>query len=172
MDDLGHPRQVENTYLTRGEENPFMFQLGKYHTVKCQELAAVSMHAGEQFQIACPEHLAHGGKSFYAVGDDSFQVPSNTPLTYNFNILDCQSDFGVLEANIKVFHDKILAEHEKAAEAQRKKIEEEQKKQEAQEKEEKKSVEEKKVDIKKKVEEEEKDSGKSKGEVAAKVTEK
>ena len=54
------------------------------------------MHAGEQFQMACPEHLAHGGKSFYSVGDDSFQVPSNTPLTYNFNILDCQSDFGVL----------------------------------------------------------------------------
>lgn len=35
MDNLGHPKQVENSYSKRGEENPYMFQLGKYHTVKC-----------------------------------------------------------------------------------------------------------------------------------------
>lgn len=68
------------------------------------------MHAGEQFQMACPEHLAHGGHSFYADGDEAFKVPPKTPLTYNFNLLDCQDDFDVLKANIKIFHDKIVAQ--------------------------------------------------------------
>lgn len=111
-----------------------MFQLGKYHAVKCQELAAVSMHAGEMFQLACPDAYAHGGSAFYADGDDSFQVPPHTPLTYNFNVLDCQSDLSVLKTNVQAFHDKIVAQREKEQEEQRKKQEEEQKKKEAEEK--------------------------------------
>ena len=106
------------------------------------------MHSGEMFQIACPGHLAKGGKSFYADGDDSFQVPPNTPLTYNFNIIDCQSDFGVLQANTKIFHDKIVGAREKEEEDQRKKIEAEQKRIADEEAAAKKSVEEKKADLK------------------------
>ena len=83
------------------------------------------MHAGEYFQLACPEHLAHGGHSYYADGDDSFQVPPNTPLTYNFNILDCQSDYNILQDHMQKFHDKIVAQHEKEKVEAKKKIEEE-----------------------------------------------
>ena len=80
--------------------------------------------------MACPEHLAHGGHAYYADGDDSFQVPGNTPLTYNFNILDCQSDYGVLKKNIKVFHDKIVAQQDKEKAELKKKMEEEKKQEE------------------------------------------
>ena len=153
MDNMGHPKQVENTYSRNGEEKPYVFQLGHYHAVKCQELAAVSMHAGEQFQMTCPEHLAKGGASFYADGDDSFQVPPNTPLTYNFNVLDCESDLNTLNAKVKLFHDKIVAKKQAELDAQKKKLEDEQKKQEAEEAESKKTLEQKKADVKKKVEE-------------------
>ena len=63
----------------------------------------MSMHAGEQFQMECPEYFAHGGAPFYAVGDDSFQVPPNTDLTYNLNIIDCQNSENKLRANLKEF---------------------------------------------------------------------
>jgi hypothetical protein len=49
MDNMGHPKQVENSYQTRGEADPMVYQLGHYYSMKCWEMAAVNMHAGEQF---------------------------------------------------------------------------------------------------------------------------
>jgi len=83
MDYMGHPKQVENTYQESGEENPRIFELGKYETIMCMELATISMHVGETMKLWCPEHLAHGSKPYYAVGDESFQVPTQTDLTYS-----------------------------------------------------------------------------------------
>ena len=72
MDNMGHPKQVENSYQTRGESDPMVYQLGHYYSMKCWEMAAVNMHAGEQFLMECPEYYAHGGAPCYAVGDDGF----------------------------------------------------------------------------------------------------
>lgn len=47
MDNMGHPKQVENSYVQRGEADPMVYQLGNYITMKCWEMAAVNMHAGE-----------------------------------------------------------------------------------------------------------------------------
>jgi len=92
-----------------------VFQLGRYRVVKCWELAIINMHAGEQFKLACPAYLSHGGHAYYADGDDAFEVPADTPLTYDLNVLECHASKPHVDAWVKTFHDGIVAKR-KAAE--------------------------------------------------------
>lgn len=67
---------------------PMTFQQGSFHVVKCWELAVVALHAGEQARVACPAYLSNGGAEAYShMG--SKKIPSNTPLTYDIEVLEC-----------------------------------------------------------------------------------
>jgi hypothetical protein len=71
------------------------------------------MHAGERFELDCPAHFARGGEAFYADGEEPFQVPPNTPLTYQLTVIDCQHKKEDLDKNVKIFHDRIIEKRQK-----------------------------------------------------------
>jgi len=65
--------------------------MGHYQVVKCWDMAAVNMHAGEKIKMFCPAHFANGGNEIYG-HFDSFKIPANSDLTYEFEILECDSN--------------------------------------------------------------------------------
>ena len=58
--------------------------------VKCWDLVAPLLNKGEKISIACPAYLSNGGREEYShMG--SKKIPSNTPLTYELEVLECES---------------------------------------------------------------------------------
>lgn len=69
---------------------PVNFQQGQYNVVKCWDLVAPVMRQGEKISIACPAYLSNGGREQYShMG--SKKIPSDTPLTYELEVLECES---------------------------------------------------------------------------------
>jgi FKBP-type peptidyl-prolyl cis-trans isomerase len=82
------------------------FQQGHFHVVKCWDLAVILLHAGEKIRISCPAYLSNGGAEAYSQMD-SKKIPSDTPLTYELEILECKDKFTDLSAAGKAhFHKK------------------------------------------------------------------
>lgn len=63
-------------------------------------MAAVNMHAGEKIKMFCPSYYANGGAEVYG-HFDSFLIPKNTDLTYEFEILECESSTDKINALVK-----------------------------------------------------------------------
>lgn len=71
------------------EGKPVTFQQGQYNVVKCWDLAAPLLNQGEKISISCPAYLSNGGREEYShMG--SKKIPSNTPLTYELEVLECE----------------------------------------------------------------------------------
>jgi hypothetical protein len=81
---------------------PIVFQMGHYQVVKCWDMAAVNMHAGEKIKMFCPAHFANGGAEIYG-HFDSFKIPADTDLTYDFEILECDSNIDNLNKVVKKY---------------------------------------------------------------------
>ena len=79
---------------------PIVFRIGHYQVVKCWDMAAVNMHAGEKIKMFCPSKYANGGAEVYG-HFDSFRIPANTDLTYDFEILECEKDTDSINKLVK-----------------------------------------------------------------------
>ena len=64
--DYGRPVQhvlEDSRKFKKGQ--PTVFQIGMYKTLKCWEIAASYMKAGQMLKIECPGYLAYGGQAKY-----------------------------------------------------------------------------------------------------------
>lgn len=48
------------------------------------------MHAGERLDVQCPAFYAHGGAQTYS-DFGSMQIPANSDLTYELDVLSCEA---------------------------------------------------------------------------------
>jgi FKBP-type peptidyl-prolyl cis-trans isomerase len=46
--------------------HPMVFHLGHFQSIKCWELAIISMQAGEEIDMICPHYYAYGGTGKYS----------------------------------------------------------------------------------------------------------
>jgi len=81
---------------------PIVFQIGHYQVVKCWDMAAVNMHAGEKIKMFCPSHWANGGAEVYG-SFNSFRIPADTDLTYEFEILECEASVDKINELVKKY---------------------------------------------------------------------
>jgi len=65
-------------------------------------MASVNMHAGEKIKMFCPSHWANGGAEVYG-HFDSFRIPPNTDLTYEFEILECEASIDKINELVKKY---------------------------------------------------------------------
>ena len=76
--------------------------MGHYQVVKCWDMAAANMHAGEKIKMFCPSQLANGGAEVYG-HFDSFRIPANTDLTYEFEIMECEASVDKINKLVKKY---------------------------------------------------------------------
>jgi hypothetical protein len=58
------------------------------------------MNLGGQISIACPAYLSNGGREEYShMG--SLKIPSNTPLTYELEVLECEGSIDSINEKSK-----------------------------------------------------------------------
>lgn len=65
-------------------------------------MAAANMHAGEKIKMFCPSQLANGGAEVYG-HFDSFRIPANTDLTYEFEIMECEASVDKINKLVKKY---------------------------------------------------------------------
>lgn len=56
------------------------------------------LHKGEKLKIECPAYLALGGAEVYS-HFDSFRIPNNTPLTFELEVMNCESSKKIKDFN-------------------------------------------------------------------------
>lgn len=88
---------------------PHTFQQGHYTVVQCWDFSVFLLKAGQQIKMDCPAYEANGGAEVY--GDfDSFRIPKNTPLTYELDVLECDSNLEEFNKKMKKYHTKPLVQ--------------------------------------------------------------
>jgi len=70
--------------------------------VKCWDMAVVNMHAGEKIKMFCPAHWANGGAEVYS-HFDSYRIPPDTDLTYEFDVLECEASIDKINELVKKY---------------------------------------------------------------------
>lgn len=79
-----------------GTKQPTVFQIGMYTAVKCFDITASQMHAGQTLKIRCPSYLAYGGSSRYGHFDEL--IPGNSELIFELEVLECQPSVAKINA--------------------------------------------------------------------------
>lgn len=72
-----------------------MFHLGHWESIKCWELAIVSMQAGEVVDMECPHYYAYGGTEKWS-HFGAKKIPSNTDLEFKLEVLECEASIEAL----------------------------------------------------------------------------
>ena len=76
---------------------PAVFQIGMYKSLKCWEIAASYMKAGQMLKLECPSYLAYGGNAKYGhFGHDL--IPANSDLIFELEVLECESSVEKINA--------------------------------------------------------------------------
>lgn len=72
-----------------------------YNVIKCWDIAAAYMHAGQMLRIECPAYLAYGGQWQYGHFDMDI-INKDKPLIFEFDVLECEHSVEKINAaNLK-----------------------------------------------------------------------
>ena len=81
--------------------HPMVFHLGHYQSIKCWELAIISMQAGEVVDMDCPSYFAYGGAP-YQSHFGAKMIPANSDLEFKLEVLECQPSIDLInEKNLE-----------------------------------------------------------------------
>ena len=97
LKDGGEQMEDSRKYL---KGHPMVFHLGHFQSVKCWELAIVSMQAGEVVDMDCPHYYAYGGTEKWS-HFGAKKIAPYSDLEFKLEVLECEPSIDALnQANL------------------------------------------------------------------------